>query len=241
MVSTKRTKKMKQNNLKKAAAKVAAKPIEKPIEQPKAVAIKKDNKVKVWFKNLNSKCSVFFKKIGSELRGWDWQTIFNVTLLIGIIALFIVLIIQTVKPGTSKIQPATNTGAINNVVKFENVQAEQIIQQNITLPLNNTEIEVVKKPKNKKCISDGNVTIDGELPASKRICSKKIQGDLYLQNMYKYNMPCDIHVTGDLFVRNVGQLRFCNSFTVEGNIYVSHNSSFGPIPKSAIIGGQIIL
>ena len=68
-----------------------------------------------------------------------------------------------------------------------------------------------------------------------------IQGDLYIQDMRKYTLPCDIVIDGNLFLRDVNMLNFCGDFTVRGNIYVSPRSSFGPVPSTARIGGQVIL
>jgi len=68
-----------------------------------------------------------------------------------------------------------------------------------------------------------------------------VDGNLFIQNMRKYTLPCDAKITGNLFIRNVERLRFCGKFTVQGNIYVNRQSSFGPIPSGAKVGGQIIL
>ena len=59
--------------------------------------------------------------------------------------------------------------------------------------------------------------------------------------MRKYTLPCDAKIRGNLFIRNVDKLSFCGQFSVKGNIYVSKQSSFGPIPRNANIGGQVIL
>ena len=68
-----------------------------------------------------------------------------------------------------------------------------------------------------------------------------VDGNLFIQNMRKYTLPCDTVITGNLFIRNVERLRFCGKFTVKGNIYVNRQSSFGPFPKDATVGGQVIL
>ena len=44
-----------------------------------------------------------------------------------------------------------------------------------------------------------------------------------------------------MFVRDVNKLQFCGDFEITGNIYVTPTSSFGPIPRSARLGGQVIL
>ena len=69
----------------------------------------------------------------------------------------------------------------------------------------------------------------------------KINGNLFIQNMRKYTMPCDAKINGHLFVRNVQKLSFCGKFKVNGNVYVNRESSFGPFPEGTKINGQIIL
>lgn len=69
----------------------------------------------------------------------------------------------------------------------------------------------------------------------------KIDGNLFIQNMRKYTMPCDAKINGHLFIRNVQKLSFCGKFKVNGNVYVNRESSFGPLPEGAKINGQIIL
>ena len=72
-----------------------------------------------------------------------------------------------------------------------------------------------------------------------------IDGDLILQNFKSFTIPCGTIVTGNLMLRDVNNLRFCDadgeSFEVRGNIHLSRNSSFGSIPSSARLGGQIVL
>ncbi|MBR2286030.1 MAG: hypothetical protein IJ866_01040 [Alphaproteobacteria bacterium] len=87
----------------------------------------------------------------------------------------------------------------------------------------------------------GDVIIDSRGAAKMLNNGSEITGNLYLQNMRKYVLPCDIKVTGNMFVRDVNMLQFCGDFEITGNIYVSPRSSFGPIPRSAHLGGQVIL
>ena len=68
-----------------------------------------------------------------------------------------------------------------------------------------------------------------------------IDGNLFLQNMRKYTLPCGVKINGNLFIRNVDKLSFCGDFTVMGNIYVNRQSSFGPVPQSARVMGRVIL
>jgi len=72
------------------------------------------------------------------------------------------------------------------------------------------------------------------------VSNSTIHGNLFVQNAHFYTLPCNITVEGDLYIRNVGLLKFCGDFNIRGNIVVSSNSSFGPIPSTARLGGQVI-
>ena len=87
----------------------------------------------------------------------------------------------------------------------------------------------------------GDVVIDSRGAATVIEHNTKIQGNLYLQNMRKYTLPCGVRINGNLFLRDVNTLQFCGEFTVTGNIYVSPRSSFGPIPATARLGGYVVL
>ena len=87
----------------------------------------------------------------------------------------------------------------------------------------------------------GDVIIDSRGAAEMLKCGDEVHGNLYLQNMRKYTLPCNIRIDGNLFLRDVGMLQFCGEFTVTGNIYVNPRSSFGPLPRNARIGGQVII
>ncbi len=87
----------------------------------------------------------------------------------------------------------------------------------------------------------GDVIVDKYAGAPVLSNGVNVDGNLFIQNMRKYTLPCDATITGNLFVRNVERLRFCGKFTVKGNVYVNRQSSFGPIPQDAKVGGQVIL
>ena len=87
----------------------------------------------------------------------------------------------------------------------------------------------------------GDIIIDSRGAATMLHNGSEIQGNLYLQNLRKYVLPCDIKITGNLFVRDVNMLQFCGDFDITGNIYVTPTSSFGPIPRGSHLGGQVIL
>ena len=87
----------------------------------------------------------------------------------------------------------------------------------------------------------GDIIIDSRGATKMLNNGTEITGNLYLQNLRKYVLPCNIKITGNMFVRDVNMLQFCGDFEITGNIYVSPRSSFGPIPRGAHLGGQVIL
>ena len=87
---------------------------------------------------------------------------------------------------------------------------------------------------------DGDVVVDGDIIGKRLDGMTQINGNLVLQNLRAFTLPCGIKINGNLIIRNVRHLRFCGSFTVNGDIYVSADSSFGPIPQNAKVRGQVI-
>ncbi len=98
------------------------------------------------------------------------------------------------------------------------------------------EQQTVRRDKN----IYGDTIIDGRGAAHILRAGDTVNGNLYLQNMRKYTLPCGVTVRGNLFLRDLNWLQFCGDFTVTGNIYVSPRSSFGPLPRTARIGGHLI-
>lgn len=99
----------------------------------------------------------------------------------------------------------------------------------------------VAEPIKKETAVMGDVVIDNHDMTKVLSKGTRIKGNLYLQDLRKYTLPCDIVIEGNLIVRDVNQLNFCGDFSVCGNIYVNHRSSFGPVPSTARIGGKIIM
>ena len=87
----------------------------------------------------------------------------------------------------------------------------------------------------------GDVIVDNYPDAPVLMNGVNVNGNLFVQNMRKYTLPCDAKINGHLYIRNVQKLNFCGGFSVRGNIYVTRQSSFGPIPRNAYVGGQVIL
>ena len=99
--------------------------------------------------------------------------------------------------------------------------------------------EITAQTRDSEIFGDVIIESRGESAAIKN--GAHIHGNLYLQRMHKYVLPCGVVIDGNLFLRDLHLLQFCGEFTVRGNIYVSPTSSFGPIPCNARIGGQVIL
>jgi len=90
-------------------------------------------------------------------------------------------------------------------------------------------------------VLSGDVIVDN-YPSSPVLSNGvKINGNLIIQNMRKYTIPCDAKINGNLFIRNVAKVNFCGKFKVNGNVYVNRESGFGALPDGTKINGQIIL
>ena len=193
-----------------------------------------------------------FVDLGMDLRNkFGWIDKFDV--VIGYYLLFSMLILDVVNCchlNTVAVVPAKNVEVV--ATKYDANRAK-----NVPLPVRRdaktgnmvATVNVVPATEsNNPAIrpqGDGNIYGDvvietrGEARVLKN--GARIRGNLYLQRMRKYVLPCNIVIDGSLFLRDVNILQFCGPFTVTGNIYVSPRSSFGPIPYNARIGGQVIL
>ena len=193
-------------------------------------------------------------------RFWNWVRkvdiigLTNIALLVTIIVLFSMLIINLV--GCRKEQVVV---VAKSVPVTQQVVVEQKVSQTITLPMaqnttknqqpsvnvvpvKKSEVEIVKKQTAKQNNTlMGDVIIDSRGAGAILQAGTQVNGNLYLQNMRKYTLPCDIRINGNLFLRDVNMLQFCGDFVITGNIYVSPRSSFGPIPKTARLGGYVVL
>lgn len=145
-------------------------------------------------------------------------------------------VMKSVRTSGGYIRPRTETLPIARDTKTNKMVAEPIRVTNAE-PNPVTERQIAKV--NEKMYGD--IIIDNRGDAKLLNNGTEIDGNLYLQNMRKYVLPCDIKITGNMFIRDVSMLQFCGDFEITGNIYVSPRSSFGPIPSSARLGGQVIL
>lgn len=200
---------------------------------------------------------------------WTWLCginligLINLALLIAILVLCCLLVISFMNNKKSIFFNNATADYLNRVT-VETVQktdkAEQsdaVRDTDIPLPIRrdaqtgnmNKPINVVPaKPCNNPTLQpqgDGRIYGDVIIESrGERVILKngsRIRGNLYLQRMRKYVLPCNVVIEGNMFLRDVNMLQFCGPFTVTGNIYVSPKSSFGPIPYKSRLGGQIIL
>ena len=237
----------KANNSK--TVKTAAKAVKK--SNPKTQ--KKSEKMKKIWRAM----SVPFRYVAMLARRvWNWAgklnivALANITLLVAIIVLFSMLIIDVIG---CRVQTAPVVQPVNVV---QNVQVRNVVPRPVTLPVAGKKVSqpvnVVPVKKSevalaKREIAKQNNQLMGDVIIDSRGAGRMLQsgmvinGNLYLQNMHKYTLPCDVRINGNLFLRDLGLLQFCGDFTITGNIYVSPRSSFGPIPKTARLGGRVVL
>lgn len=206
------------------------------------------------------------RRLWAWVKTLDLIALANLALLVAIIVLFSMLIIDIVgcrkKPVVVIAEPVpvvqqANTAQSATTRKISQRKPVLPLKQNAVknqvaterapmavnvVPVKKCEVEIAKKQiarQNNKFYGD--VIIDSRGAGRMLGNGAMVKGNLYLQNMRKYTLPCDIRVDGNLFLRDVNMLQFCGDFVVTGNIYVSPRSSFGPIPKNARLGGQVVL
>ncbi len=199
-------------------------------------------------------------------RVWNWLCdinlvgVINLTLLVAIIVLFSMLIFnfttcRNVLNKTTQTAPVVQTAPAQQDVIVRPVAQDVILPVKRDIQTNETvtkaePIHVARVKPNAVTVVQiarnggemyGDIIIENRADSKLLHNGDKINGNLFLQNMRKYVLPCGIKIDGDLVLRNVNLLQFCGEFTVTGNIYVNPTSSFGPIPRTARIGGQVIL
>ena len=190
-------------------------------------------------------------------RAWNWVAglnivaLANITLLVAIIVLFSILIMNIL--GCRKQAEVVVAQPVNVT---QNVEVRNVVPRPVVLPVagkkvaepvnivpvKKSEVQIAKRhiaKQNKQLMGD--VVIDSRGAGRMLESGMVVNGNLYLQDMHKYTLPCDVRVNGSVFLRDLGLLQFCGDFTITGNIYVSPRSSFGPIPRTARLGGRVIL
>ena len=204
------------------------------------------------------------RAIWNWLKSIDIIGMINLTLLVIIIILFVSLIADIVRSKRCSCASNSNRGVETTFVSTPDTGANRKVVQRTfktSLPLK-ADAQTNIKPKIKtiglkktkivkemslparelpKQTLSGDVIIDNGSLGPVLSNGVKINGNLYVQNMNRYTLPCDAKINGHLIIRNVHKLNFCGSFTVNGNIYVNRESSFGPLPSGARVRGQIVL
>lgn len=192
------------------------------------------------------------KNLWAWIRSLDLIGLVNLTLLSAIIVLFSMLIIDMV--GCNKKPVVIIARNDMTTIEAEPVKVkpaplplkkDAATRKFIDAPINVAKVEkctvAERQTARVRNTMYGDVIIDSRGAATMLKAGDVVKGNLYLQNMRKYTLPCGMRIEGNLFLRDMGMLQFCGDFTVTGNIYVSPTSSFGPIPRTARLGGQVIL
>ncbi len=184
------------------------------------------------------------KTLWNWLKSIDIVGMVNLTLLVAIIVLFtgLILDISKDKPSIFYNSAYAELNARDNrkvVQRKPNLKANS--QSNVQIT-NASFKKVPASIKNKTTQKlYGDIIVDNYPSTAILSNGVQIDGNLFIQNMRKYTLPCNTKIRGNMFIRNVGQLNFCGDFKIMGNIYVTPESSFGPIPHGARISGQVIL
>lgn len=249
----------------KLKMKIAARRVERKKARPstKRNTARKSQKKTFWGRSREIACAPFKFIMRLVRRIWAWICsidligLVNLTLLVAIIVLFTMLILDIMRARRTPSVVMIEQPVAATVVKPTPRHSVQTVT-NPTLPIKRTENrEYVATPvsvtNTKPCQATirqtarmgrdlyGDIIIDHRDSATILRNGDTIRGNLYLQNMRKYTLPCGVRIQGNLFLRNVNMVQFCGAFTVTGNIYVSPKSSFGPLPRTARLGGQVIL
>ena len=213
------------------------------------------NAIKKPFIIIANWCRTFWKWV----RSIDLIGLVNCTLLCAIIVLFSMLIIDIV--GCNKkpvVIIAKNNSETHQIISPEKSEPRIVRNREVQLPIkrdanrqfttetvNVTNVKpdkvAIQQTARVRNVMYGDIIIDSRGAATMLKAGDVVKGNLYLQNMRKYILPRGVRIEGNLFLRDMGLLQFAGEFTVTGNIYVTPTSSFGPIPGTARIGGQVIL
>lgn len=210
------------------------------------------------------------RAIWNWLKSIDIVGMINLTLLVAIIVLFLSLISNVVccKKYNTKTNNSVPTSQVADKWASQNpAEGRRVVKRKYTnatvlpIKIDDKDVNVVRPKIRTVGVKEPEIVFELATPANELpqqvlsgdviverapnspILSNgvKIDGNLYIQNMRKYTIPCDAKINGHLFVRNVARLDFCGKFKVNGNVYVNRESSFGPIPDGSKINGQIIL
>jgi len=195
---------------------------------------------------------------------WNWLKEINIVGMINLTLLVAIIVLCSAMISVVWGEKSSQTTKSNVVVTTDSYNANRkVVQRNfntdlpmradpetgitpkikvvgVKKPVVDTNLSVPAKDLPKQTLY-GDVVVDTYPNAAILRNGVNVNGNLYIQNMRKYTLPCGAKISGNLFVRNVEKLSFCGAFTVKGNIYVTHRSSFGAIPQDSFVGGQVIL
>lgn len=191
--------------------------------------------VKEKLRNLKNKFKYFLDNLKNYIKSTDIVGISNMTLLSFLFVFFIILTFETINAYKS----TNKTNKTKLIVVYKNVRKTESNKIKIkeNRPINKN---INCKNKDKVYNRYGDVIVDGKNSIDSIKQNENLVGNLYVQNMYNYTLPCDISIKGNLFLRNLGRLKFCGKFTITGNIYITENVSFGNFPKGSRLEGNII-
>lgn len=196
-------------------------------------------KLKERLKNLRNKFRDLLKGLNDYIKSTDLIGISNITLLSFLFVFFTILTLETI----SVYKTNNKIGKTKLIVVYKKGSNRKINKDKIEIP----EKINLEKNKNINCKNKdkvynryGDVVVDGKNSIDSIKQNENLVGNLYVQNIYNYTLPCDVSIKGNLFLRNLGRLKFCGKFTITGNIYITENVSFGNFPKGSKLEGNII-
>jgi len=189
--------------------------------------------------------------VAGLIKSLNFRALLSVVILCAVIVLFSVLAARMwdakdAEFGAGKSYMFANATA-NHIIDKRKTESEVLDSAVKSVPVTAARpVEPKAEPEAPKVAQKprpriGPVTIDKGRSDLEIGPDHDIVGSLTLQNMNKFVLPCGLHINGDLIIRNVRIVRFCDGLSVSGNILVSSDSSFGPLPKDAKILGQIVL
>lgn len=181
-----------------------------------------------------------FKKMSLDLKDYIKSTdivgIANMTLLSFLFVFFSILTFETINAYKS----INKTPKTKLIVVYKNKEKIKS-KKDENIPIKITKQKNINCKKLKKVYNRyGNIIVDGKNSLETIKQNENLIGNLYIQNIYNYTLPCDVSINGNLFLRNIGKLKFCGKFTITGNIYITENVSFGNFPKGSKLEGNII-
>ena len=91
-----------------------------------------------------------------------------------------------------------------------------------------------------KRIVHGDMIIDSLDAAKLVVPGTQIRGNLYVQDLTTYTLPCNVTIDGNLIIRDVNMMQFCDKVKVGGKVYVSPVSGVKKFPCKKKIGGIIL-